>query len=422
MQDAPDNPSDEPVRNLMDKELYYALTQVDIQRVHTTLTIDDFDCIKQDTRYIFYHNGDTKISILPLPPMKRKLQRNMNVEDSRTRKLVFIPSSSSADLLVNASTHILDAASQNLSSRHKPAFKEIRDNLQPALINVFTYEPQQSDIKLACEQIKKIQKEKDFLIKSLDILILADLLFQYRDGLYLPLIALIGPLQPKSYTLIHLSVERVREYFRRKIPRLVFNFLGRFTFSYELKIQRDISNHVRIYAPEGLVIKNVEFDLSEPESKESESKNPESKREETSCKDLKGYLEENKENYFDDRCFYIQIGPERSKTLYHCKKYINIRFGLSNLLKTLSILWWLTVLSPGVFGAFYWFRMLPPGIIRAILSDNFVLALLGLSATFLVAVGIYAIDKKIVKHFITTHIIFIYAVLAAEIIIMIYLN
>lgn len=414
-------PSDGPTHNLMDEELYYALTRVDIQRVHTTITIDDFDCIKQDTRYIFYNNGPIKISVLPLLPIKRKLQRNLKVEDSRNRKLVFIPSSSSAALLANASTHILDATGQHLSSLQKIAFKEIRDNLQSVLTNVFMSEPERENIEFAREQINKIREEKDFWTKSLDILILADLLFQYRNESYLPLITLTEPLQPKSYTLIHLSVERVREYLQKKETRFIFNFLGKFTFYFEPEIQRGVSNHVRIYAPEGLVIRDVEFDISEPESEESKDQSV-SKKENFSCRKLQEDLDENKEVYFDKKCFYIQMGPERSGKLYHCEKHFNIKFCRIGLLTTLLWLWWLTVLFPAVLGALNWLKMLPPVIARIVLSDDFALALLGLSATFLVAVGIYAIDKKIVKSFITTHIILIYAVLTLEIFFMIYLS
>jgi hypothetical protein len=116
------------------------------------------------------------------------------------------------------------------------------------------------------------------------------------------------------------------------------------------------------------------------------------------------------------------MGPEKSGKLYHCEKHFNVKFGRIGLLSTLLWLWWLTVLFPAVLGVFNWLKMLPPVIARIVLSDNFVLALLGLSATFLVAVGIYAIDKKILKSFITTHIILIYVVLTLEIFIMIYLN
>lgn len=404
----------------MEEDLHHALTEVDIQRVHTTLTIDDFDYITEDVRYIFYNSGTTKISVLPLPAIKRKVQRNMKVEDFRNRKLIFIPSSSSADILLKASIHILDDANQYLLEQpQKDVFKEIKNNIQSTLPEVFRYEPEQSYIESTCEQIGKIQEKKNFWTENFlrDIFLLANLLIQYRDGFYRPLITLVEPLQPKSYTLIHFSVERVREYLQDKKTRLKFNFLGRFTFSFAPEIHSDVSNYVRIYAPDGLVIKNVEFDL-----KSKSKKNFKSKNEKISCKKLKKYLNKNKRDYFDARCFYIQLGPEKSTTLYHCKKYFNINLGLSGLLKTLSWLWWLTILSPLVCGVLHWLKIVPPAIAGVILSSDFALALLALSATFLVAVGIYAIDKRIVKHFITLHIILIYVVLTIEVFFMIYVN
>lgn len=397
------------------EQLYYALTQVDIQRVHTTLTIDDFDCIKQDTRYIFYNNGPA-ISVLPLPPLKRKMQRNMKVEDDKRRNLIFIPSSSCTDLLVNASIRILDAAQRELPPRQTNGFNQIRDILQPTLKNVFKYEPEQADIESACAQINNIRKERDFWTKDfIDVFILADILFQYKNGLYQPLISLAEPLQSRSYTIVHLSIERVREYLQDKKARLTFNSFGKFTFSFEPEIERGISNHVRIYAPDGLIINDVEFDIGEPEGEPHITP-------ECSCKELQQYLDENKKDYFDKKCFYVQLGPEKSKTLYPCTKHFNVAFGRMGLLSTLLWLWWLTVLSPAIFGVVYLVHMLPSKIAEIIVSDTFVLALLGLSATFLVAVGIYAIDKKIVKSFITTHIILIYGVLVIEIVFMILLS
>jgi len=154
------------MKQKLDADLYYALTQVDIQRVHTTITIDDFDCITEDTRYIFYNNGDSKLSLLLLPAMKRKIQRNMKVEDSLTQKIVFIPSSSSAEILVKACTRIIDTANQHLSQPQQNAFKHIKESIQSTTPKVITYKPEQRHIDVACEQIAKIQ-EIDFMGKKL---------------------------------------------------------------------------------------------------------------------------------------------------------------------------------------------------------------------------------------------------------------
>ncbi|MBU7011335.1 MAG: hypothetical protein HXS46_11650 [Theionarchaea archaeon] len=57
-----------------------------------------------------------------------------------------------------------------------------------------------------------------------------------------------------------------------------------------------------------------------------------------------------------------------------------------------------------------------------ILSSDFAVALLALSAAFLAVIDIYAIDKEIVKHFVILHIISIYMVLTIEIFFMKYVN
>jgi hypothetical protein len=406
------------MKQKLDADLYYALTQVDIQRVHTTITIDDFDCITEDTRHIFYNNGDSKLSLLLLPAMKRKIQRNMKVEDSSTQKLVFIPSSSSADILVKACTRIIDTANQHLSQPQQDAFKHIKENIQSTLPKVFTYKPEQHHIDFACEQIAKIQEieilwEENFLR---EILPLTNLLTLYKNGFYRPLVTLSKPLNPQRYSLIHLSVEKVREYLQKRMKRLKFNIFGRFTFPFRPEIYNGISNHVRIYAPEGLLIKDVNFDIShyERDNNECSPKNKSIYR----CENLKRNLTKNKKEYFDDRCFYIQLEPEKSTILYDCKTHFTITFGLSDLLAVLSLLWWLTILSPALVRVLSRLTIVSPTIIGTVTSGNFVLILLGLSATFLVAIGIYAIDKKIVRHFITTHVILVYLVLALEFIFM----
>ena len=392
-------------------ELYHALTQVDIRRVHTTVRIDDFDCITEDTRYIFYNTGMTTISILPLPAIKRRIQRNMNVEDFLSRKLVFIPSSPSSDLLVGACNQIIDEADHSLSQDQKEAFKEIKENIVSKFTKIFKYGPEQDDIKLACEHLAKIQK-KEILLKEKfirKILPLIDLLNLYRDGFYRPLIALFEPLNSEKYTFIHFSVEKVREYLQGRKKRLKFNILGTFTFSFRPEIHKGISNHVRIYAPEGLLITDVEFDFTDQVN--AKENIPDGK----SCKEVEKELNLKKKECFDDRCFYVQLGPEESTALHTCDPHFNVTFNLTGLLSALSMLWWLTISSPLILGALSWLTILPFTLLPVILSTTFVLAVLGLSATFLVAIGIYAMDKKIVRHFITTHIILVYAMLTAEI-------
>ena len=86
----------------------------------------------------------------------------------------------------------------------------------------------------------------------------------------------------------------------------------------EPEIERGISNHVRIYAPDGLIINDVEFDIRD-EHGSPITKDP--------CKGLQKYLDENKKDYFDKKCFYVQLGPEKSKKLYFCTKHFNVAFG-----------------------------------------------------------------------------------------------
>lgn len=154
---------------------------------------------------------------------------------------------------------------------------------------------------------------------------------------------------------------------------------------------------MRIYAPDGLVIRDVEFDLSS---------NPEDTKESRPSVLEKG-LNENKKDNFDDKCFYIQLGSEDSTIMYNCKTYINITFGLSKkgfhlgLLPLLSLLLWLTIISPIFF--------------KVLQSPQCILMVLALSVTILVAIGVYAIDKKIVNHYIITQVVVLFVIFAAEI-------
>ncbi len=85
--------------------------------------------------------------------------------------------------------------------------------------------------------------------------------------------------------------------------------------SYEL--QPGISNHVRIYAPEGLLIRDVEFDLSKKseDSKEKEKKGEKEREKKKNTRELEKKLNEKKKDHFDERCFYIHLGPEESATI-----------------------------------------------------------------------------------------------------------
>lgn len=128
-------------------------------------------------------------------------------------------------------------------------------------------------------------------------------------------------------------------------------------------------------------------------------------------KKLEKELNEKKREYFDEKCFYIQLGPEDSRMLYDCKTHFNVTFGLSKkglhlgLLPLLSLFLWLTIVSPAVFSG--------------LRSPQLILMLLTLSVTILVAIGIYALDKKIVNHFIITQVVLAFLVFAGEILIFI---
>lgn len=390
-----------------EQDLYYALTNVEPERVHITLTIDDFDCITEERRYILYNKGTQKVSILPLPARERKTQRNMKVEDALNRTIVFIPSSSSTHLLEKACTHIIEEANKHLDAHQKEVYKKIKDGIKPNLIKVFTYKPDPEEIKSVCTTMGTIFESETLKSKKFmeEISILVKILEHYNDGLYYPLVTLFEPLEPRTYTLLKLSVERLREYLSQRWERfkvlLKFGFLGSFTFSWQPELYPDISNHVRIYAPEGLVIRNVEFDMSQPEES----------AEKMNLKELEKDLNEKKKDYFDEKCFYIQLGPEESKTMCNCTHF-NIDFGLRkkgfhlSLLQLLSLFLWLTVISPLFFDE--------------LRNHSSILTLLTLSVTILVAIGIYALDKKIVNHFITTQVVLVFLVFAGEILFMIF--
>jgi hypothetical protein len=386
------------------QNLHYAFTHVDPERVHITVTIDDFDCITEDRKYLFYNRGNQNVSLLPLPARERKLQRNMKVEDFSNQNLVFIPSSSSTDHFVKLSTTILDESAKNLIESQKFVFNTIRRNIQPDLPKVFKYKPDKNDIESVYKNVGTIlQTEALKSIKFMgEMFPLIELIKQYHNGLYYPVVALREPLQPHSYTLIKVSVERLKEFLKSKKNWFktfaTFSLIGRLTLSFVPRIYPGVSNHVRIYAPEGLVMRDVEFDLSNKEEKKNQ------------IKILEKELNEEKKDYFDEKCFYIQLGPENSTLMYGCKTHINIKFGFSKkgfhlgLLPLLSFFLWLTIVSPIVF---------------PVLRDpQFILMLLTLSVTILVAIGIYALDKKIVNHYIVTQVVLAFMVFVAEIVFM----
>jgi hypothetical protein len=403
----------------MEEDLYYALTNVDTQRVHITLNIDDFDCITEEKIYVFYNKGDKTVSTLPLSARERKTQRNMKVEDSSKRNLVFIPSSSSTEIFVKACTLILEKADSHLDEDQKGAFAEIKKKIEPNLSEVFKYKPDSQEIKSVYEDTgeifeKEIFKKKTFEKKTSEeakeflreIFPLVEIVKQYNNGLYYPLVALPEPFQSHNYMFVKSSVERLGEYPQYVKERLKiltsFGLLGRFTFSFVPELHPGISNHVRIYAPEGLLIRDVGFDLFSSSENSSREDDP---------RELEERLNKEKKNNFDEKCFYIQLGPQESTTMCRCGAYFNVEFGLSKkrfhigILPLLSSFLWLTVISPMLF--------------KSLQTTQFILMVLALSVTILVAIGVYAIDKKIVNHYIVTHVVLAFLVLAAEIIYMV---
>lgn len=398
----------------MEEDLYYALTNVDTQRVHITLNIDDFDCITEEKIYVFYNKGDKTVSILPLSARERKTQRNMKVEDSSKRNLVFIPSSSSTEIFKKACTLILEKADNHLDKHQKGAFAEIKKKIEPNLSEVFKYKPDAQKIKSVYEDTGKIfeketseketfEEAKEFLR---EIFPLVEIVKQYNNGLYYPLVALPEPFKSHNYMFVKSSVERLGEYPQYVKERLriltSFGLFGRFTFSLVPELHPGISNHVRVYAPEGLLIRDVGFDLSSPSENSSREDDP---------RELEEQLNREKKNNFDEKCFYIQLGPQESTTMCRCGAYFNVEFGLSKkgfhigILPLLSFFLWLTVISPMFF--------------KSLQTTHFILMVLALSVTILVAIGVYAIDKKIVNHYIVTHVVLAFLVLAAEIIYMV---
>lgn len=318
-------------------DLYYAFTHVEMQRVHTTVTIDDFDCIKEDIRYIFYNKGDKEVSILPLPARERKVQRNMIVKDCSYRNLVFTPTDYSASFFVETFSHMLEKASKIVNKYEKPTFENIKNDIETRVIKAFIYNPEQRDIDYILDKVYtmlelKSMESQDFIR---EVLIFLELLEQYREGNYRPLVKLLDPFKSQDHALIHLSVEKVKEFLTKPWERfktlLKFGLSGRFTFASNIYIHPGVSNHIRVYAPTGMLIKDTEFTICHLK--------------------LKGYLED----YFDEKCFYFHFNPEESEFMYKFGGNFNIMFGLSRkgfhfgLLPLLSLLLWIVITSPIFF-------------------------------------------------------------------------
>ncbi|MGC1119635.1 MAG: hypothetical protein WBA22_00955 [Candidatus Methanofastidiosia archaeon] len=391
----------------MNKNLYYAFTEVEMQRVHITYRIDDFDCITEECRYIFYNNGDNPVSILPLPPRKRKTQRNMKVKDSSNRQLVFIPSAVSAPLLESAFTQMLENAYNTLNPSQRDYFKETKETIESDLKHVFMYKPDTEKIQHVCQEIGSILdvdilKYKPFMEQIYPVI---SILEDYNRRFYYPLITLHEPLEPQTHAMIQLSVERLREIFNERWERikvlLSFGFLGSFSLSFVPELQAYVSNHLRIYAPEGLLIRDVEFDLSRPGKSREEFGN------EALTEELERNLNRERKDYFDERLLYVQLGPEESGKAYN-RTHVNIELGLRRkglhmgLLQLLSLFLWITVLSLLVFSQLQ--------------TLDSIFGLLTLSVTILVAIGIYALDKKILNHYIVTQVTLAFIVFVAEIV------
>ncbi len=65
------------------------------------------------------------------------------------------------------------------------------------------------------------------------------------------------------------------------------------------------------------------------------------------------------------------------------------------------------------------YHVVSPLGFKVLQSPEYILMLLALSVTILVAIGIYAIDKKILNHYIITQVILVFLIFVGEILLMI---
>jgi len=349
---------------------------------------------------------------------KKILQRNMSVYDNRGNELLIVPSNIINDALSHLCELYVYKAWQLIGYQGRTELYDLIEN--PINFNsIFYYDGiqqngmnQEEEILFPTDEINRVKNVLKLLKNTTEhkneinyentsifyinrILMLLNI---YEKKYFIPFVALETPVKNHEYYNLHYSVDKITN---TSLVHREFIILGSQGFSFPLEIQQSASNHIKILSPEGLIFQYAYI---------------------TGIKDPK--LNEKFQNFFeylDDNMIYFYISPEESNIIVEeWEKFseilsrkemedintdiqvpaINFGIGVDNgFPRRLSLIRILVLLMYG--------SIFIPAITIVIFKHDIVLSnLLGIAGLTLtiIAIGLYSIDKSLLKLYFTGHI------------------
>lgn len=251
--------------SLFSKEIEKALFDAEILRNHLTIEIRTPESWKQEYSVVYRNKRkregskeDDALNCIRLPPRRKKVQRNLSVNDRKRHQLTVVPTELVNKAFVNICEFYLSEAIQSAKYVHKEPFDGlIRDHIN--FCDVFSYDSEPALIQEILDKLRRIivsleskseSSENNFLTYLRRIYFLVS---TYRS-FYIPIVKLEEPLEPRDCTFISYSVENLT---KPSMSNRTLYLKGALSLSFPLEPETGASNHIRILSSPGLMFREA---------------------------------------------------------------------------------------------------------------------------------------------------------------------
>ncbi len=157
-----DTPGIDNGLSLFSKEIEKALFDAEILRNHLTIEIRTPESWKQEYSVVYRNKRkkegskeDDALNCIRLPPRRKKVQRNLSVNDRKRHQLTIVPSELVNKALVNICEFHLYEALQSTKYAHKePSDELIRDHIN--FCDVFSYDSEPALIQDILDKLRRV--------------------------------------------------------------------------------------------------------------------------------------------------------------------------------------------------------------------------------------------------------------------------
>lgn len=411
-----------------------AVLDLQLHRLHYTYSMLDLEMFREEFRYIFRNEGDRKVRLAPLLWRWRQVQANMYVLDSANSNLVYLPNELGRQA---TSAHLATLLAKGAD--RVPEARQLIEPLGHLIPATFSFEASPEARELAHLTAADLLRRHPTVEEFQEV---ATYLALARD-FYLPWAVLEEPIRPGMFAFVRHAVDL----YERVVPQAVefwphferprrglwgvlwFLVCGRLTLKVPLaldavRVAHARSFHCRVTVPPGLRVlpsirllpnsvfeelaafrlashdeSNVYLYLSGSDldmadanrSKEGEQRTINARSVQHRLKRLRGLFPKFKIPPDLAEAFDTSF----SKQLQNASKVpleVRVKLGIGRGMGPLVALLW--IVAAGTFLS---------GVYHVLSLDRF-LTFLGLSFGVVVAIAVFAIDKRILREFVSAHI------------------